>query len=358
MACMGAKGRLQWIFLATVVWLTSCQMPPEPTPKGYAVPEMAPVAPVVKKAEEPEARPDIPEILKVDSQSVTSLTIESQARVIGAIAKRVEDDRWEISKGDRVLYLKEESRSAELNGTVLFLNEAFVERQGVLRLGELDYEYTLKPAMDPLALHLGSRKVVIDPGHGGVETGTRNEALGIFEKDLNLDVAIRVRELLEEVGVNVAMTRYDDRVIALDERLKIANRAKPALFASIHFNSAPNLEAEGIETYVLTPPIAVSSNDSLSSLKQERLSGNGFDYANFEIGYLLQRKLVVDLQRVDRGLKRARFKVLTELPCPGILVECGFLSNGKEAMLVNTPVFRQRLAKSLADAIIDLLPDE
>ena len=67
---------------------------------------------------------------------------------------------------------------------------------------------------------------------------------------------------------------------------------------------------------------------------------------------------MADLQRVDRGLKRARFKVLTELPCPGILVECGFLSNDKEALLVNTPVFRQRLAKSLADAIIDLLPEE
>ena len=355
---MGAKGRFQWIFLAAGVWMTSCQTPPEPAPKVDAVPEIAPAEPVVGKAEQPETKPVLTEISKVDPQPAPSLTIESQARAIGARAKRLEDKRWEISKGDRILVLKEESRAAELNETVLFLNEAFIERQGALRFGELDYEYTLKPAMDPLTLRLGSRKVVIDPGHGGTETGTRNETLGIFEKDLNLDVAIRVRELLEEVGVNVVMTRYDDRVVALDERLKIANRAKPALFASIHFNSAPNLDAEGIETYVLTPPIAVSSNDSLSNLKQGRLSGNGFDYANFEIGYLLQRKLVADLQRVDRGLKRARFKVLTELPCPGILVECGFLSNDKEALLVNTPVFRQRLAKSLADAIIDLLPEE
>ena len=355
---MGAKGKFQWIFLATGLWMTSCQTPPEPTPKFDEVPEIASAEPVVGKAEQTEAKPVLPQIPKFDPQPVPSLTIESQARAIGARAKRVEDKRWEISKGDRVLVLKEESRAAEWNGTVLFLNEAFIERQGTFRFGELDYEYTLKPAMDPLALRLGSRKVVIDPGHGGTETGARNETLGIFEKDLNLDVAIRVRELLEEVGVNVVMTRYDDRVVALDERLKIANRAKPALFASIHFNSAPNLEAEGIETYVLTPPIAVSSNDSLSSLKQGRLSGNRFDYANFEIGYLLQHKLVADLQRVDRGIKRARFKVLTELPCPGILVECGFLSNEKEALLVNTPVFRQRLAKSLANAIIDLLPEE
>ena len=355
---MGAKGKFQWIFLVPGLWMTSCQTPPEPTPKFDEVPEIVSAEPVVGEAEQTEAKPVLPEIPKFDPQPVPSLTIESQARAIGARAKRVEDKRWEISKGDRVLVLKEESRAAEWNGTVLFLNEAFIERQGTFRFGELDYEYTLKPAMDPLALRLGSRKVVIDPGHGGTETGARNETLGIFEKDLNLDVAIRVRELLEEVGVNVVMTRYDDRVVALDERLKIANRAKPALFASIHFNSAPNLEAEGIETYVLTPPIAVSSNDSLSSLKQGRLSGNRFDYANFEIGYLLQHKLVADLQRVDRGLKRARFKVLTELPCPGILVECGFLSNEKEALLVNTPVFRQRLAKSLANAIIDLLPEE
>jgi len=200
--------------------------------------------------------------------------------------------------------------------------------------------------------------VVIDPGHGGTETGTRNETLGVFEKELNLDVAIRVRYLLEDEGVNVVMTRYDDRVVSLEDRLKIANRAKPALFASIHFNAAPNLKAEGIETYVLTPPIAVSSNDSLSSLRQGRLAGNGFDYANFEIGFLVQRKLISDLQRVDRGLKRARFKVLTELGCPGILIECGFLSNDKEALLVNTPVFRQRLAKSLSEAILELLSQE
>jgi len=355
---MGAKGKLFWIFLAAGFWMVSCQTPPEPAPKEDTPSELSPTESEVAKSDEPEPKVDLRQAPEIVPQPTPSLTIETQAREIGARAKKVGEDRWEISKGDRLLVLRGESRAAELNGTALFLNEAFVERQGEFRFGELDYEYTLKPAMDPLALKLGSRRVVVDPGHGGTETGTRNETLGVFEKELNLDVAIRVRDLLENEGVSVVMTRYDDRVVSLEDRLKIANRAKPALFASIHFNAAPNLDAEGIETYVLTPPVAVSSNDSLSSLRQGRLSGNAFDYANFEIGFRVQGKLVSDLQRFDRGLKRARFKVLTELVCPGILVECGFLSNDKEALLVNTPVFRQRLARSLSEAILELLPRE
>ena len=355
---MGAKGRFRWIPLAALAGLVSCQTPPVPTSKDDAAPEMCPAEPVVEKLEQPEEKPDLLEVPKPEPQPAPSLTIESQARSIGARAKKVEDKDWEISKGDRLLVLTEESRTAELNGTVLVLNEPFKERQGAFRLGELDYEYTLKPAMDPLALRLGSRKVVIDPGHGGSDPGAGNENMGILEKDLNLDVSIRVQELLEEKGVSVVMTRYDDRVVSLEERLKIANRTLPALFVSIHFNSATNLEAKGIETYVLTPPFAISSNDGQASSRPGRLAGNDFDSANFEIGYSIQGKLVADLQRADRGLKRARFKVLTELSSPGILLECGFLSNDKEALLLNTPAFRQRLAKSFADAIIEMLPEE
>lgn len=355
---MGAKGKLFGIFLSAGLLLVSCQTPPEPVRKDAPPAELSPTELEEEKREAPEAKVDLPKSLEIIPEPAPSLTIETQARAIGARARKVGDEQWEVVKGDRLLTLREESRTAELNGTALFLNETFIERQDELRLGELDYEYTLKLAMDPLALKVGSRRVVIDPGHGGIETGTRNETLGISEKDLNLDVSIRVRDLLEEEGVNVVMTRYDDRVVSLDDRLKIANRAKPALFVSIHFNAAANLEAEGIETYVLTPPVAVSSNDNLSGLSQGWLSGNRFDYANFQVGYRVQRKLIADLQRVDRGLKRARFKVLTELPCPGILVECGFLSNDKEALLVNTPVFRQRLAKSLSEAIVDMLPKE
>jgi len=84
-------------------------------------------------------------------------------------------------------------------------------------------------------------------------------------------------------------------------------------------------------------------------------AGNDFDPLNFELGYQIQSRLIDDLQREDRGIKRARFKVLTELECPGILVECGFLSHGKEARLVNTPVYRQKLAESLSHSLTSIL---
>ncbi len=240
-----------------------------------------------------------------------------------------------------------------MNGITLFLSEPFKRRLGGYALSDSDFETILVPAMTSVIGALRSKTIVIDPGHGGSENGARNDGLNLLEKDLNLEVSNRLRELLEKDGYKVVLTRYDDRLVPLEERSRIANRANAGLFISIHFNAALNGEAVGLETYMLTPAGAISTGDEEAGEGSHAWPGNSFDQLNFKIGATMQRRIVEDLQRVDRGFKRARFKVLKDLECPGVLVECGFLSNDKEALLVNTPVYRQKLAEALAQVLVE-----
>lgn len=343
---------------STAFLLCSCQTAaPQKvaTEEPDAVPEIGVETPE-KKEPEPVVDPK-PVVLKLEPQKtvVVKRGVHEQADQLGATATRQEDGVWRIEKGDRRLELKEKSRRALLNDVVVYLSEPFVEIDGTYEVSEADFEYTLRPALEPPEIVLKSKIVVIDPGHGGAEPGTENQTLGILEKDLNLDVAVRLQALLEENGYKVVLTRYNDRLVPLEDRSKIANRSNAGLFVSIHFNAAHNEEASGIETYVLTPPDSVSSNDGRVEDDAPVYAGNDFDPLNFELGYQIQSRLIADLQRQDRGIKRARFKVLTELECPGILVECGFLSHGKEARLVNTPVYRQKLAESLSHSLTSIL---
>lgn len=326
---------------------------PDPEPEStVATPaelgtEPKPVAPVAP-TKEPK-----PKIVRKPAGGIAN-----QAERLGAVAKDLGDGVWQVEKASRTLELRESSRNASLNGTVVILHEPFELGKDGFALSESDFENTLRPAIEAPSLKLRSRVVVLDPGHGGAEPGSVNQSLNVLEKDLNLDVSLRLQELLEANGVKVVLTRYNDRLVPLEDRSEIANRSNAGLFISIHFNSARNIEASGIETFALTPAGAVSSNDSQVGEGSGQFPGNAFDAANFELGFRIQSRLVDDLQRIDRGLKRARFKVLKDLECPGALVECGFLSHGKEALLVNTPVYRQKLAESLAESILASLPEE
>lgn len=359
MRAAGRKLNCLLVVLSSLAFLLcSCQTPapkgPEPevtavVPElGTDVPEVETVVP----APEPDPISPKPE-LKEPPRPIAG--IFGQARRLGASVQEKGDGFWYVEKGSRKLELKEQSRIANLNETVVFLNEIFTERKGVLALSDSDFEYTLRPALDPTEIVLKSKIIVIDPGHGGAEPGSGNKALSILEKDLNLDVSIRLQKLLEENGFKVVLTRYNDRLVPLEDRSRIANRSNAGIFLSIHFNAALNVEASGIETYMLTPPESASSNDDAIGSDELSYSGNEFDHLNFELGYRIQSRLIDDLQRVDRGIKKARFKVLKDLECPGLLVECGFLSHGKEAPLVNTPVYRQKLAESLSHSLTSIL---
>ena len=252
----------------------------------------------------------------------------------------------DIGKGKRVLYL---------NRIPIYLGFPSLESNSRLYIALADYQHVLQPILTPQAFpeKPALRRIVIDAGHGGKDVGAKNDAYRLLEKDLTLDVSQRLKSMLERRGYEVVMTRDSDRFIPLDRRPQIANRAKGDLFISIHFNAAARTTAEGYETYALTPQYQASSKYTEPGRgDSRRYDGNDQDPWNTLLGYHVQRSLVQTMGGTDRGLKRARFLVLKHLDCPGVLLELGFVSNPETAHKVRSATFRQSLAQSLYDGII------
>ena len=148
------------------------------------------------------------------------------------------------------------------------------------------------------------------------------------------------------------MTRTKDVTFNRKERPLMANSDKGDLYLSIHFNEAPQDSVSGVETWILTPPWQPSSTQAKSSETDKKvLPGDRFDYWNTVVGFSVERAVTRELGAVNRGIKRARYDVLTPLNMPGLLVECGFLSNPTEGAKIITPDYRQKIALALADGI-------
>ena len=197
---------------------------------------------------------------------------------------------------------------------------------------------------------------MLDAGHGGIDPGTRNLALHLEEKNVTLDVVLRLRKLLERRGYRVILTRSDDTKLAvaqrtdLELRAEVASRAKADLFLSVHFNSAAPT-VTGTETYVMTPQFQASSGGGKDDVVDKAFPGNRQDFANAVLGYQLHRSLLAGLKTADRGYKRGRLLVLNFSECPAALVEPAYLSSPSEGSRLATPEFRQQIAGAIADGI-------
>ncbi|HXF27931.1 MAG TPA: N-acetylmuramoyl-L-alanine amidase [Bryobacteraceae bacterium] len=214
-------------------------------------------------------------------------------------------------------------------------------------------------------LGLKIRRIVIDPGHGGHDTGTIG-ANGMYEKDLVLDIAKRLGALIEKkMGAEVIFTRSDDTFIPLEERTRIANQAGADLFLSIHANSSETASASGIETYYLS---FTTSKDALEVAARENASSTETVY---DLHSLLQkialkdkvdesREFAGDIQHSlyvasrrsnsrtrDRGVRKAPFVVLIGASMPSVLAEVGFISNPRDEKLMRQARHRQQIAESL-----------
>jgi N-acetylmuramoyl-L-alanine amidase len=215
------------------------------------------------------------------------------------------------------------------------------------------------------ALGLKIGRIVIDAGHGGHDTGTIGVD-GILEKDVVLDVALRVGKLLHErLGSEIIYTRSDDTFIPLETRTAIANKAQADLFLSIHANSSPDASARGVETYYLN---FTSSPDALETAARENAVS---DQSIHQLSDLVKkialkdkieesREFAGDVQQglygglqkgnaglKDRGVKKAPFVVLIGANMPSILAEISFVTNEKDARQLQEPEYRQRVAESL-----------
>jgi N-acetylmuramoyl-L-alanine amidase/type II secretory pathway predicted ATPase ExeA len=215
-------------------------------------------------------------------------------------------------------------------------------------------------------LGLKISRIAIDPGHGGFDTGAMGPH-GLMEKNLCLDVALRLGKLIEQniAGAQVVYTRTTDKYVSLEERTAIANRADADLFVSIHANSSDSPEARGVETYYLS---LLASPDSMKLATRE----NALAHASLhDLPELIQKiarnakaaeskQLAVDLQNslsqrlqlvsrgeTNRGVKRAPFIVLTGASMPAVLSEISFISNASDESLLLQSSQRQRVAESL-----------
>jgi N-acetylmuramoyl-L-alanine amidase/type II secretory pathway predicted ATPase ExeA len=215
-------------------------------------------------------------------------------------------------------------------------------------------------------LGLKISRIAIDPGHGGYDTGTKGPQ-GLLEKDLCLDVALRLGQLIEEniAGAEVIYTRKDDRHVSLEDRTSIANAANADLFISIHANSSDFREARGVETYYLslaTSPqsrelatrenaSAQSSLHDLSDLvakitRNEKIAESKLLAVDIQ-NTLSQRLQLVSGRETNRGVKQAPFVVLTGANMPAVLSEISFVSNASDESLLLESGQRQRVAEGL-----------
>lgn len=261
-------------------------------------------------------------------------------------------ERAEFRTPTATLVLQVKRRDIELNGVNHWLSTPVIAARGRLWLAKTDVLKTIDPVLCPSRLRgqLPLRTVMLDPGHGGGEHGTRGITSRRPEKHLTLDLANRLKPLLTAAGLRVVMTRTADRTLPLAARTELARQHGADLFVSLHFNSGGS--ATGIETYCLPPAGVASTASSNRGGGEGQLPGNRFDNHNVWLAHCVQRTLVNATGAADRGVRRARFYVLRDVNCPAILVEAGFLSNPAEEKLVLDPSYRDRLAKAIAYGIL------
>ena len=218
-------------------------------------------------------------------------------------------------------------------------------------------------------LGLGVARIVIDPGHGGHDPGAISNRAR--EAEVVLDIALRLEKLLlKQKGIEVVLTRRTDTFVPLEERTAIANREDADLFLSIHANVGRNAAANGVETYILnfaTSPeaeaVAARENagtglamHSLPDIVRKIALNNKLDESR-DFAAMVQSSLYRGIrqqnaQARNRGVKQAPFVVLIGAQMPSVLAEVSFVTNKKEAALLRTAAYRQRIAQSLFDAVV------
>jgi len=246
------------------------------------------------------------------------------------------------------------SQVARLDGINYWLGYAPRFAEGRLLIHALDARKNLLPlANRPAPASVPDGVLVIDPGHGGENTGTRSVSDNHFEKEFTLDWALRLRPLLASNGWKVVLTRTNDMDVSLSERVALAGRMNADLFISLHFNSGAHPDQAGIETYCLTPSGMPSTLTRDYEDDTARVfANNRFDSQNLQYAIRLHQALLEESRTADRGVRRARFMVvLRDQNRPAVLVEGGYLSNYREARLIADPEYRQKLAEAVAKAL-------
>src|SRR5438105_4936656 len=192
--------------------------------------------------------------------------------------------------------------------------------------------------------------VVLDPGHGGQDSGAM--CGGVLEKDLTLDVARRIDRLLDSEGIATLMTRMGDTFVSLADRAALANRARNCIFISIHFNEDNKPVASGVETYYAAHQITAGSLlASWFPFLWRPLSDSPNPESQNLAGFI-QEALVARTRAIDRGTQARQFFVIANVTSPAALVEGGFLTNKEDISKLGSEDYRDQIAAAVADGIL------
>jgi len=254
---------------------------------------------------------------------------------------------------DRPLEFVSGSREAIINGARSWLCFPVIEHDGKSLVTRTDVAKTIEPLVRPHRVaDVGKvQTVVLDPGHGGYDKGQVSRYGA--EKDFALDVARKLRAILQAKGLRVIMTREGDYFVPLEVRAKIANSARNSIFVSIHFNaSGDDPNATGFEIFSFTPRGAPSTSDGNVNARSFNMQpGSSVDAQSMALSACIYHSVLGHLPEYDRGIKRARFAVLRLTTVPAVLIEGGFLTERGESKLISNKDWRAKLAGAIGIGI-------
>ena len=305
-----------------------------------------------------------PAIVKIARASHNSSNIHEQTDLRRAEAGNIEPDG--DGKNDTLVRASQPAATLKVSRTT---SQPDLDHPPIAPQPTHDGQSTLTRA---LGLKIG--RIVIDAGHGGHDTGTIGPT-GLMEKDLCLDVALRLGKIIKQrlPGAEVVFTRSDDSFIPLEERTAIANEAHADLFISIHANSSQDHGARGIETYYLNlkgspeaMEVAARENavanvgihdleDLVKKIARNEKIDESREFAEDIQASLSQRVQKANKTVKNRGVRKAPFVVLIGADMPSILTEISFLSNPADEQLLKQPENRQRVAEGLYQGVASYL---
>jgi N-acetylmuramoyl-L-alanine amidase len=192
--------------------------------------------------------------------------------------------------------------------------------------------------------------VVLDPGHGGQDSGAM--CGGVLEKDLTLDVARRIDRLLNSEGIATLMTRVGDTYVSLAGRAAFANRVRKCIFVSIHFNEDNKPVASGVETYYAAHQITAGSFLASWLPFLWRPLSDSPNPESQNLAALVQEALVARTRSIDRGTQARQFFVIANVTSPAVLIEGGFLTNKEDISKLASEDYRDQIAAAVADGIL------
>jgi len=192
--------------------------------------------------------------------------------------------------------------------------------------------------------------VVLDPGHGGQDSGAM--CGGMLEKDLTLDVAQRVDRLLQSEGLATVMTRVGDGYVSLAERAALTNRVPACILISIHFNEDNRPVSSGIETYYAERQVQPGMPIVSWLPFLQRAAAQAPDPESQSLAGFIQEALVARTQAANRGTKSRQFFVIANVRHPAVLVEGGFLTNKEDMAKLGSADYREQIAAAISEGVI------